>query len=113
MRRRVGSSRRVGVCAARKRASAGQDQRALLGACGPRVRLATAASNTWYQWNSASSASSAWPSAATSSARVAAAARKPVGDVAGVVDLALHLPALVEVGEVAVAARRADAPRAR
>ena len=48
---------------------AGEDERALLGA---RRATAwywrTAASNIWYQWNSASSRSSAWPSAATSRA---------------------------------------------
>ena len=93
MRTTVGSSRRVGVWAARKRAIAVSTRAVSSEPSGHASAWRTAASYTWYQWNPASSARRAWPRAAISAAAVAAALEVAVGDRPGAVDLALGVPA--------------------
>ncbi len=68
----------------------------------------TPASTVWYQWNSASSASSAWPSAAISSAR-RRPRRKPYASLPASSTIALRVEARGE--RVEVAARRCRQPR--
>ena len=61
-------SRRVGVCAARNRASAVRWRMPSSDPAGHASYWRTPASTTWYQWNPQSSRSSAWPSVAISAA---------------------------------------------
>ena len=98
------SSRRVGVWAARKRASAAQDDDALLRARRPRVELPDTGLEHLVPVELGVLAQERVAERGDEPGRVAAAAQVAGGDRAGSVDVALDLPALVELGEVAVVA---------
>ena len=96
MRTTVGSSRRVGVCAARKRATPTRISADSSEPSGHAVAWRTPASTVWNQWKPASSTSSACPSAAIELGARTARLQEPVRLVRGFVDHALRVEAAVQ-----------------